>query len=108
MSTFSDVLGHLEGGDAFEQLNDELAEVVLAVQTVRKAGEITVKLKVSPNGERAVSVTCDIKTKVPQPARAVTTFFTDQAGNMLRRDPRQAELPLREVPDERASTLKTM
>lgn len=107
MSTFADVLGHLEGGVAFDELNDNLTEVVNGVMLHRKVGEITLGLKIKPNGERAVSVEAAIKTKAPRAARGVTTFFADQGGNLLRRDPRQQELPLREAAPARPETLKT-
>jgi hypothetical protein len=100
MSNFSDVLGSVEGGTVFNQINDELQDLVVAVTEHRKAGEITVTLKVSPNGERAVSVTAAFKSKQPQPAKGVTIFYADGGGNLLRKDPRQPELPLREVVDE--------
>lgn len=106
MSTFSDVLGNLEGGIVFEQLNDDLAEVVQAVLKHRKEGEMTVAIKVKPNGEHAVTVTAGIKTKAPQAAKAVTTFFADEHGNLLRRDPRQQELPLRTVADDKPAALR--
>jgi hypothetical protein len=106
MSNFADVLGNLEGGHTFASLNDDLAELVSAVQMHRKPGEISVTLKVTPNGERAVSVTAATKVKMPEPSKGVTTFFTTQAGDLLRRDPNQPELPLRDV-SEQPRDLKT-
>lgn len=100
MSNFSDVLGSVEGGVVFNQLNEQLQDLVVAVTERRKPGEITVTLKVSPNGERAVSVTAALKSKVPEAAKGVTIFYADGGGNLLRRDPRQAELPLREVTEQ--------
>lgn len=107
MSTFTDIIGSLEGGRAFEQLNDSLIEVVQAVVAHRKAGEIILSVKVNPNGESAVSVVPTIKVKVPEATRAVTTFFADDHGNLLRRDPRQRELPLREVADKETGELRS-
>jgi flagellar hook assembly protein FlgD len=107
MSTFTDIVGSLEGGRAFEQLNDHLAEVVQAVTQHRKVGEITITVKVLPNGDNAVSVIPAIKVKIPEAARAVTMFFTDENGNLLRRDPRQSELPLREVYDKETGELRS-
>lgn len=108
MSTFTDIVGSLEGGRAFEQLNDALAEVVQAVLQHRKAGEISLSVKVNPNGENAVSIIPTIKVKAPEGSRAVTTFFADEHGNLLRRDPRQRELPLREVADRETGELKNV
>jgi hypothetical protein len=97
VSNFSDVLGNLEGGRTFAELNDQLQDVVTAVMEHNKPGEITVVLKISPNGQHAVSVAAAIKSKAPEANRGVTTFYADGAGNLLRRDPRQPELPLRDI-----------
>lgn len=105
MSNFADVLGSVEGGVAFNQINEALQDLVVAVQNTHKAGEITVTLKITPNGEHAVSVAASFKTKEPAPAKAVTIFYADGGGNLLRRDPRQPELPLRDV-TEPERTLK--
>lgn len=107
MTTFADVLGHLEGGVAFEEINDSLNEVVHGVITHRKTGEITLTLKIMPNGERAVSVVAALKATPPKPPRGTTTFFADQAGNLLRRDPRQMEMPLRDATPARPEAFKT-
>lgn len=106
MTNFSDVLGSLEGGITFNQVNDKLAELVQAVMHNRKAGEVHVSLKVTPNGEKAVSVVATIKAKIPEGARGVTTFYATHDGTLLRRDPNQPELPLREVPETRSQTLR--
>ena len=108
MSTFADVLGNLEGGRAFEDLNEQLQDLVTAVLQHQKAGDITLVLKISPNGERAVSVLSSIKAKVPEGARGVTTFYADAGGNLLRRDPRQPELPLRDVADDKPREFRTV
>jgi hypothetical protein len=97
MSNFADVLGSVEGGVAFNEINEALQDLVVAVQQTGKTGEITVTLKISPNGGHAVSVAAAHKVKEPKPAKAITVFYADGGGNLLRRDPRQPELPLREV-----------
>jgi len=107
MSNFADVLGSVEGGIAFNQVNDQLQELVLAVTQHRKPGEITVTLKVNPNGETAVSVTAAIKAKIPEAAKGVTIFFADGGGNLLRRNPNQPELPLRDVTEATTGNLRT-
>ena len=97
MSNYADVLGSLEGGKTLDQINDELADIVGAVTAHRKVGEITVTLKISPNGDNAVSVVAAVKSKVPESAKGVTVFFSDEHGTLLRRNPNQPELPLRQV-----------
>ena len=101
MSNFADVLGKLEDGIAFEEMNSALQELVQAVMMHRKAGEITLKLAVAPNGETAVSVKAKITAKVPEGARGVTVFFASPSGQLLRKNPNQPELPLRDAMEPR-------
>ncbi len=98
MTTFSQVMAALRNGMTQEELNDTMQEVVEAVKEHRKAGEITIKLKITPNAD-TVFVSDTITAKKPEPERSKTIFFTDDHGNLLRRDPNQHELPLREVKD---------
>lgn len=88
---------HRSGG-LHQELSEALAEVARAVSLHDKTGTVTVQIKLAPNGANTVIVTDEIKTKVPEAARPASLFFTDAGGNLSRRDPRQPELPLRQVP----------
>lgn len=94
---FADVLRELSGGELYDTLTDRLAEVVEAVSTHRKPGELALVLKITPNGD-AVIVTETLKAKVPEAGRRSTMFFVTSGGALVRQDPRQQDLPLREVP----------
>jgi hypothetical protein len=108
MSTFTDIVGAADGGRAFENLNDSLREVVTAVRATRKAGKISVAIKVVPNGEFAINIFPEIKVVVPEATPATTTYFVDEHGNLVRRDPRQSELVFREVADETTGELRNV
>lgn len=99
---FADVLRELNG-DAYDAMGLQLGEVVSAVCETLKTGSITVSLKVAPNGKGAVTVSHDIKAKIPEAARPQTTFFATSSGSLLRRDPNQSEMQLRDVsePEEK-------
>ena len=97
MRPFTDVLGELGAGQTLDTLTDDLAEVVGAVKATGKNGELTLKLTVKPNGAYGVSLADKITTKIPKEDRGETLFFTDDDGGLHRRDPRQEELPLRQV-----------
>lgn len=99
MRPFTDVLGELAGGATLEKLTADLAEVVTAVCETGKTGKLTLKIDVKPNGMHGVSLDDAIETKVPQEDRGQTLFFTDDEGGVHRRDPRQHEMPLRQVGD---------
>ncbi len=104
MRLFTDVIGDLESGRVAEDLTAALHEVVMAVQATGRAGKLTLTLSIRPNGDDSVFITPSVKPAAPEPARAVTTFYLT-AGGITRRDPRQGEIPFREVAaaDEQAS-----
>lgn len=97
--SFNDILSDLGGGDTHAQLTDALAELVRQVQDTEKSGYLTLKLTVTPNGDRAVIITDTITAKLPEPKRPQALFFTDGGGGLHRKDPMQPDLPLREVSD---------
>jgi hypothetical protein len=92
MTTFATVVGQLSRGMTNEQLNNHLKAVSKAVMDTNGVGEVTLKLKIKPNGNGGVTITDEIKTKVPELARGVSMFFTDDEGNLLQRDPRQGDM----------------
>lgn len=94
---FADILRELGSGNTYDELTAKLAEVVEAVTTTRKVGEISIRLKVKPNGDTGVIVADEIKSKVPEASRGETVFFVTSGGSLVRQDPRQQDLPLRRV-----------
>ena len=97
MRPFTDVLGELGAGQTLDTLTVDLTDVVNAVKATGKPGDVTLKLTVRPNGAYGVAILDKITTKVPKEDRGETLFFTDNDGGLHRRDPRQEELPLRQV-----------
>lgn len=94
---FADILRELGSGNTYDELTAKLAEVVEAVTLTRKVGELSIKLKVKPNGDAGVIVADEIKSKVPEASRGETVFFVTSGGSLVRQDPRQQDLPLRRV-----------
>ena len=78
-------------------LTDALAEVVKGVAEHGKQGTLTVSFKIKPVGDGQVQIIDVVKAGVPEGDKAPSIFFTDRKGNVSRKDPNQAELPLREV-----------
>jgi hypothetical protein len=99
---FADVLRDLAGGQSYETLTSALSEVVEAVMLTRKTGELTLKLKIAPNGENSVRIADEIKLKVPEENRGASIFYVASGGILTRNNPLQPDLPLREV----AGTMK--
>lgn len=73
----------------------EMAKVVTAVNDARKAGIMTLKLKVSPlkNVPEAVSFGASISISLAQPDLDNALFYPDVAGNLHRNNPQQARIP---------------
>ena len=107
---FFDTLREVRGGDALDDLATELADVVAAVRKTGKAGTLTLKLSIAPasKGDVQTLMLADtISAKLPRADRGSTVFFSDDANNLSRRDPRQGEITLRAV-DEPAQEIRTM
>ena len=96
--SIADVLRDLTGGQTYEVLNSALTDVVQGVLDTHKTGSLTIFLKIKPNGDSAVIITDEIKSKVPEKSRGESVFFATAGGNLVREDPRQPDLPLRSVP----------
>lgn len=80
------------------ELSDGLVELVQAVQETGKAGTVQLTVKVAPNKDGVtVTVTDKVVVKLPEGERGAAIFFADEHGNLMRRDPRQTELPLKEI-----------
>jgi len=92
----TDILGELESGLIVAEMSTALAELTDAVRQTRKAGTITLKLTLRPNGD-SVLAKGEVKLALPPMARNETVYFVDAAGNLVRNDPRQPDLPLRRV-----------
>lgn len=95
-------------GALADELTSKLAELVRACRETGNTGSLALTLKVKPDraGE-TFDLEDSVKLTHPKPVRGKTLFFADDAGNLLRTDPRQPELAgLRSVPDERAGPLK--
>jgi hypothetical protein len=94
---FTDILGEIAGGRLVDSLSERLQEVVAAVGETRKVGKVTVELTVRPNGDHAVVITDKVSVKVPEAPHGDSVFFVVGSGDLTRKDPRQADLPLRRV-----------
>lgn len=94
LKTFSE----LRRGGALTDLDGALAEVVKAVVATGKTGKVTLTLDIKQLGRGgALTVTDTISTKVPKLPVPDTVFFATDDGELVKEDPKQPKLPLREV-----------
>lgn len=96
-------------GGLHGELSDALAELVTAVQETQRPGTLTLSIKVAANKDGStVTVTDKVSTKIPEGDRGAAIFFIEGDGNLVRRDPRQIELPLREVTGKPSGELRDL
>ena len=103
---FIDTLRTVEYGHLLDELTEVQHEVVEAVNKTGKQGQITIVLKYKQETEGQIRIEADIKDKVPQQARGGTLFFLTPEGNLDQNDPRQSNLPLRNVNEPQAQNLR--
>lgn len=95
---FAAFIQEQRNGGLHGELSHGLAELVTAVQETQKPGTLTLTVKVQPNKDGVtMTVTDKVVSKLPEGDRGAAIFFIQGDGNLVRRDPRQLEMPLREV-----------
>lgn len=97
---FFSTLRELRAGSTLDDLDSAIAEVVSAVRTIRKQGEITLRIKVKPAQKSTATYLVledEVIVKVPEADRADTIFFPLADNSLSRTDPTQMQLGLRSV-----------
>jgi len=98
---FSDFLREQAKGHSHDELSEGLRDLVGRVQDTGKKGSITYTVFVEPTKgmSDALTVSDQIKLKLPEHDRDASLFFSDANGNLSRSDPNQLAFEsLREVP----------
>lgn len=96
---FADVLRDLNHGQVADEAAVLMQELVNSVRSQGKKGTFTLKIDVAPmkGNSRALLISASATSKPPSSEPIAAAFFADDDGNLLRDDPRQTALPLREV-----------
>ncbi|MFW8567033.1 hypothetical protein [Orrella sp. 11846] len=91
MSTksFSDVLQELRYGTLHDELSEKLQEVVNACVETGRVGSLQLNIKLKPGLGGELEITDQIKTTVPELAKASSIMWATPEGNLSRQDPRQ-------------------
>jgi len=105
---FLHTIAHLRCGATQAELSEALNECVTRARETGSAASLTLTLKIEPDGDGTYRIGDKFASKLPSMKRGSTIMYGTPDGNLLREDPRQAQLPLRPVPDERPATLKTI
>lgn len=95
---FADFLRDHRNGLTHEELSEALNTLVGAVNEERRGGTLTFTVAVKPMGKSdGLEVSADIKLTPPKPAPGVSIFFSTPENNLVRQDPRQQAMDLREI-----------
>lgn len=97
---FIKTVSELAYGEAVTDFDAAIVDLIAAVQEHQKPGSFTLMLKFIPQGIGSTQVVIEDGYKVvtPEKDRMKTVMFVQRDGTLGRRDPRQPELPFREVP----------
>jgi len=99
---FNATVAQLRNGATQIEASEMLNELVRACRDTNKVGELTLKIKVRPDGSTGQYFLEDqISCTIPKPERGKTLFFGTPEGNLQRTDPNQKNLDLRSVDDNR-------
>jgi hypothetical protein len=107
---FSITLQELRDGRLHAELTAKFAELIQAVKSTGKGGEVILKLKVKPASRGSeidkVTIADILQVNVPKPDRGEDFFWLTDDGGLSRNHPRQGNLDLRDASHAAPSTLK--
>jgi hypothetical protein len=99
---FNATVAQLNNGGTQSEASEMLAELVQACRDTNKVGELTLKIKVRPDGATGQYFLEDqLSMKKPEFPRGKTLFFGTPEGNLTRQDPNQGQLDIRAVEDDK-------
>lgn len=90
--SFIAALQGIRDGQLVTMLSEEMQDVITSVIEHGKGGSITLKLKIEPNGDNAVTIVSEVDAKQAKPVIGKAIFYADTGGNLHRRDPRQGDM----------------
>lgn len=91
-SHFIMAVGRIDGGLPVEVADQQLRDVIAAVQRTGKKGSVTVTLEIAQNGEMGIASTAKVTAKAPLISFGQSFFFTDGQGNLTRTAPTMGDL----------------
>lgn len=102
---FLNILREHKKGAAISDVSAAIKQVCAAIQTTGKPGKVILEIDLKPvsNGEiGTMAFQHKVKTKLPEAAQPATIFYADEDYGLVRNDPNQATLPLRDAAPEAA------
>jgi hypothetical protein len=90
------MLRDADRGRLIADMQDGVSKIVDAIENARGSGtgELTLKIKIKSKSEGTYTIVPSLTVKVPEAPRAeMITFLDETSGELVRRDPRQPDLP---------------
>lgn len=106
---FAVFLQDLQDGRTHTELSGKLAELIEAVRSTGRGGELVLAIKVKPatRGDvDKVTITDDVKLKLPAHDRKSDFYWLTDDGELSRNHPRQGDLDLKSVDKPALGNLK--
>lgn len=95
---FQRFLREHQAGSTLQTLSDALQDLVAAVTEEGRAGKLTFTISMKPIGKgEGLEVGCDVKLAPPKPTVGVSIFYATPENSLVRNDPRQETMELREI-----------
>jgi hypothetical protein len=89
----------VRNGKLMEEASEKLNTLVTAIQDTNLAGELTLKIKIRPDGRDTgrYFISGKVDSKTPVLKHSETLLFGTPEGNLTRIDPNQSQLDLRDA-----------
>lgn len=96
--SFVKFLQEHRSGSTHDEISDKIRDLVAAVTDEGKAGKLTITVSIKPIGKGdGMEVGVEVKSSPPKPTAGVSIFFASPDNALVRQDPRQQTMELREV-----------
>lgn len=98
---FADFLREVHSGRSHDELGEALHDLVARVKDTGKKGTLTYTVIVEPvkgiSDDSALTITDEIKLKLPEHDRGASLFWANRDGNLERNNPNQMQFDSLEV-----------
>ena len=101
---FTDMLARHRKGIAAGEASRKLGEAIQAARDTGAKAEVVLKVTLNPGTDDQMRVDIQVGHKLPQQKLPGALFWVTDDGTLATSDPRQPELPLREVVREAVPT----
>jgi len=100
LDLFNHTINAMRFGALQEELSEKLHECVAHAQYVNKGTELTLKIKIKPNGQGQIELKDSITQNLPAEEKGSTFMFSTPEGNLTQNAPTQQNLDLQPIAND--------